>query len=508
MPDDNTAHPFADTTRDDRSASPMRPHPGLILAEKYKLIEIIGEGGMGAVWRAQRLFGKRTAEVAVKLMTVPDMSSNLALERFEREAWLAATLRGPHVVQVLDHGMDSVARMPYLVMELLEGQNLAERRRRVRFLPPKELLAIFEQLERPLTQAHGAGIVHRDLKPENIFLVRNGDETIVKLLDFGVAKSLAPLSEDRPVTADGRLIGTAWYMSPEQFRGKKDLDHRVDLWSLACIASECLTGKTPFHATDLPALDRMLRGGERPLPSDHGHVPDGFDRWFGKATASNVERRFQSVKDLVDALRPICQAAPVRSPAAPRTDPGSVNTRTSSVAPLSRTTGVVSMPFLRKHRTLMLSLGVGLFIGAVPLSMYVLKGVARRPPPTTTVEALSAPEKVVAPPQPQPVTESVAQPSAPTVPSDAPIAPSVAPVGPSSSTAETPAAVAVPSVAPVPESPVLAPPEAAAPKPPAPAPRPSRARSRTRVPPAQRPQPTLSPTEEEISGGRVIDTEL
>src|SRR5213595_3298274 len=158
-----------------------------ILAGKYRLVRQLGRGGMGSVWFAHHL--TLQAPVAVKLMD-PEIANNAeSLHRFMNEAKAAATLRSPHVVQVLDHGVDN--GVPFIVMELLEGESLGDRLCARGGLGPVETSRIVTQIARALSRAHDAGIIHRDLKPENVFLVRNDEEEVVKLLDFGVAKSTA-----------------------------------------------------------------------------------------------------------------------------------------------------------------------------------------------------------------------------------------------------------------------------------------------------------------------------
>jgi serine/threonine protein kinase len=281
---------------------------GAILAAKYRLIAEIGRGGMGSVWRAERLGWD--APVAVKLMSAEIADRPEALARFEREVRLAAGLRSPHVVQVLDHGLDAASGTPFIVMELLEGESLARRLKRSGRLSPGETFGIISDVVRALGRAHAAGIVHRDLKPDNIFLVRNEDEGLAKILDFGVAKWTAPSLPESGLTRPGSVVGTPFYMSPEQIQGSQNTDHRADLWSLATIVCECLTGRRPFEAPDFAQLAVMLLGhGARPLPSSLGPVPSGFDAWFARATTSDIKQRFQTARELAQTLAPLCGAS-------------------------------------------------------------------------------------------------------------------------------------------------------------------------------------------------------
>lgn len=318
---------------------------------------------MGSVWRAKHLGWK--ADVAVKLLAIPDTA--LARERFEREARLAAGLRSPHVVQVLESGVDEATRTPFLVMELLEGESVAARLARLGKLSPHEVLTITTHVSRALTRAHEAGIIHRDIKPDNIYLTANADEPFVKLLDFGVAKPIEyQMIEGRAVTADGTAVGTPWYQSPEQLRGLGTIDHRTDLWSLAVTVCECLTGRIPFEAKDFGALVMLICGeGPLPKPSVLGVVPTGFDEWFARATTREREDRFQSAGELVKALRGVCETAP-REPIPPIVAKKDDARAVPSVPPISRTNAAASLPFLRSHPHLLalLCTGVALALGA------------------------------------------------------------------------------------------------------------------------------------------------
>ena len=274
--------------------------PGLVLLGRYKLEERLGEGGMGAIWRAEHQV--LSAPVAVKILARDVADSDETAARFIREAKAAASLRSPHVVQTMDYGVED--GLPFIVMELMEGETLRQRLKTRKILEPVETARIVTHVARAMTRAHEAGIVHRDLKPENIFLVRNEDAEIAKVLDFGVAKvEAATLGPDGTKTRTGSLLGTPYYMSPEQAQGNKEVDHRSDLWSLGVIAFECLTGKRPFTSDALGDLVLAICIRPIPVPSEHATVPAGFDDWFAKATARDPEARFQSAREMADAFR-------------------------------------------------------------------------------------------------------------------------------------------------------------------------------------------------------------
>ena len=275
---------------------------GRIIASKYRLLYELGRGGMGAVWLAEHLALR--VHVAVKLIDPGLAVSQDAVRRFEREARTAASLRSPHVVQVLDFGVD--ARTPYLVMEYLIGQSLGARLAERRTLPPSELWDIVSQVGRAMTRAHASGYIHRDLKPDNVFLVDDDDEVFVKVLDFGLAKALegAESPSHRSLTRTGTVIGTPRHMSPEQAVGGV-VDHRSDLWSLGVMTFQALTGRFPFDGKTIPALLRAICFDPIVIPSRVATVPRGFDAWFAHAVTREPDKRFQTAKEMVEALEPV-----------------------------------------------------------------------------------------------------------------------------------------------------------------------------------------------------------
>jgi serine/threonine-protein kinase len=278
--------------------------PERVLAERYRLIEPLGQGGMGTVWRAEHV--ELGSKVAIKLIDAGIAESSDALGRFKREAKAAAALASAHVVQIFDYGVDNGT--PYIAMELLDGESLGDRLDRTGTLSPKETLRVLTHAGFALDRAHEAGIVHRDIKPDNIFLTKGEDgEFLGKILDFGVAKAktqdLAGAASSH--TRTGALVGSPYYMSPEQVRHTKDVDHRADLWALGVIAFECLVGSRPFESEALGDLLILICTEDAPVPSERGSVPAGFDAWFAKACARKPDDRFQSAKEMVEALREV-----------------------------------------------------------------------------------------------------------------------------------------------------------------------------------------------------------
>jgi serine/threonine-protein kinase len=287
-----------------------------VLAGRYRLERQLGKGGMGSVWLAEHL--SLRSWVAVKLMDPAIAATPEGAERFRREAQAAASLRSAHVVQVLDYGVHETT--PFLVMELMHGESLAGCLEREKRLTPERTLAIITQVGRALGRAHAAGIVHRDLKPDNVFLVREDDQELVKILDFGIAKT--PQSQFGGMeTRTGVTMGTPYYMSPEQVEGKRAVDFRTDLWAMAVITSECMTGVRPFDGSTFGEL--LLNICARPIapPSSQGFLLPGFDEWFARATNRDAEQRFASAQDLVNALRDVVQGGGAPAYAAAATAP-------------------------------------------------------------------------------------------------------------------------------------------------------------------------------------------
>ncbi|MBW2528739.1 MAG: serine/threonine protein kinase [Deltaproteobacteria bacterium] len=261
-----------------------------VIADRYELVEELERGGMGMVWIA--IDRKLDRKIALKIMVANSEDSR---ERFEREAKTVAGLRSEHVVEVHDYGVDD--GVPYIAMELLEGESLGTRLKRIGSLPVAEVADILVQTAKGLKAAHGAGLVHRDLKPSNIFLAHRDDREVVKLLDFGVVKAVDQTFKTES-TASGVVLGTPQYMSPEQARGIKEIDHRADLWSLGVITLRMLTGNNPFGSDSVG--DAVIKICIEPIPkaSEFQGIPDELDLFFERALARDPEARFQTAIDL------------------------------------------------------------------------------------------------------------------------------------------------------------------------------------------------------------------
>ncbi|MBS2015644.1 MAG: serine/threonine protein kinase [Deltaproteobacteria bacterium] len=278
--------------------------PGRVIADRYALQSVLGRGGMAVVWRAEHT--RLRSPVAVKLLGDAVAGQPDAVPRFLREAQACAAIRGANVVQVLDFGVEEGT--PYIAMELLEGETLRERLERVGRLTASETLGVVEPVAKAIARAHKRGIVHRDLKPGNIHLCRPDDDEdgeIVKVLDFGIAKILEGASVGQ-LTMTGQLLGTVGYMSPEQARGRMDLDHRSDLWSLGVIAYQCLVGALPYPEGNAIELRLAICAGPIPVPSEVApglRLPEAFDAWFARATRRSPDERFQSAAEMAEGLR-------------------------------------------------------------------------------------------------------------------------------------------------------------------------------------------------------------
>jgi serine/threonine-protein kinase len=258
---------------------------------------MLGKGGMGSVWLAQHI--GLDIPCAVKFISADGAANPDARARFEREAKAAAQLHTPNVVQILDYGL--CEGTPYIAMELLVGEPLSARLASRGRLDAQETLRIAWQIGRALTKAHQAGIVHRDLKPENVFLVADEEGEIAKVLDFGVAKQTIGLTDSN--TKTGALLGTPFYMSPEQAQGTKTVDSRADLWSLAVLCYRCITGELPFRSEALGDLLIKIVMQPLPMPSHVARgVPTSLDAWWERAAQRDPDRRFQTAKELVEAL--------------------------------------------------------------------------------------------------------------------------------------------------------------------------------------------------------------
>jgi serine/threonine-protein kinase len=282
----------------------MESQRGRLIGGKYRVIGPLAEGGMGSVWRARHT--ELESEVALKLISSELAGSPSAADRFKREARAAARLKSVHVVQIHDYGVDD--GQPYMVMELLEGEDLRQRMRRDGRVSLARALEIVRPLCKALEVAHAAGIVHRDIKPANIFLARSAQDEVVKVLDFGIAKEhVSALGAHE--TSSSTVLGSPMYMSPEQARASR-VDHRSDLWSVAVVTFELLTGRQPFRGASLGDVFARICGDELPRPSELGVEHPGLDELFRKALDRDPDGRHASAADFAAALAVVARSSP------------------------------------------------------------------------------------------------------------------------------------------------------------------------------------------------------
>ena len=284
------------------TGSDEEPDPllGSVVGGKYQIDRVIGRGGMGAVYQATNTsIGKR---VALKFLDRDASRDTDAVTRFQREAEAASAVESAHIVQIFDSGSDE--GRPYLVMELLRGEDLRARIRREGRLELAEAIHIAAQTLRALARAHTAGIVHRDLKPDNVFLAdRDDDPMFVKIVDFGISKVSRQAATVDTLTRRGTVLGTAFYMSPEQAQAFSDIDGRADLWSLGAILYESLAGRPPHTGTAYEAvLVKICTVDADDIRKHAPDVPEAIAKVIAKAIARDRSERFQTAEEFHDAL--------------------------------------------------------------------------------------------------------------------------------------------------------------------------------------------------------------
>lgn len=287
------------TDRSDVEREALERRVGSVVSEKYRIDRLLGQGGMGAVYQATNLaIGKR---VALKFLTPDAARDRDATERFQREALAASVVESAHIVQIFDSGTDE--GLPFLVMELLSGEDLRARLKREATLSIEETANIAAQILRALVRAHAGGIVHRDLKPENVFLCKRDDDSLfVKIVDFGISKLGRATSLDT-LTRRGTVLGTAYYMSPEQAQAYADVDGRTDLFSVGAILFECLAGRPPHAAPTYEAvLIAICTKDAEDVRELAPRVPAPFAAVIRRALARERSERFQSAAEMLDAL--------------------------------------------------------------------------------------------------------------------------------------------------------------------------------------------------------------
>ncbi|WP_433930225.1 serine/threonine-protein kinase [Sorangium cellulosum] len=307
--------------------------------DKYRLERRLGGGGMGDLWLGFDI--KLRRRVVIKFIRSFAATEPELIARFEREARASARVRSPYVIETYDYGVDRGCA--FIVMEYLEGEDMNRRLDREQKLPLAQAATLFTQLGKALDAVHAAGVIHRDLKPGNIFITSSGGDELVKVLDFGVAKSSC--SRDR-ITKTGMVLGTPRYMSPEQTMAPKQVDYRSDLWSMAVILFRAITGQCPFAGATINELVRHICQTSFPRASALApELPPSIDAFFTRAFQFDPGARFQSGKEMMEAFAAIVQQAPasLRSPEPPRAIPGPPPSERSAIMK-RRALGVPAAP--------------------------------------------------------------------------------------------------------------------------------------------------------------------
>ncbi len=276
---------------------------GQVIEGKYSIVRMIGEGGMGAVYEGENLRIRR--KVAIKVLHAGVAESTDAVSRFQREAQAAGQIGSDHIVEVIDLGV-----LPdgdyFMVMEFLQGESLGARLERKGRLGPRELAPVALQLLEGLSRAHGAGIIHRDLKPDNVWLVSHkaGVADFVKILDFGISK-FSPVGggEQMSMTRTGSVMGTPYYLSPEQAKGGRGVDQRSDIYAVGVILYQCVAGRVPYDAeTFNELLFKIVLEAPPELREIAPDVDAAFAAIVAKAMAREPAHRFQSCAEMAEAM--------------------------------------------------------------------------------------------------------------------------------------------------------------------------------------------------------------
>ncbi|HTJ42882.1 MAG TPA: serine/threonine-protein kinase [Kofleriaceae bacterium] len=349
------------------------PLIGTTLLGRYSVTRKIGQGGMGAVYEATHtLIGKR---VAVKVLLDKYARKEQVVARLEQEARLASSIGHEHIIDITDFGTTDDGRT-FVVMEFLEGVSLAECLHREGPLPETRILQISAQVGSALSAAHKKGVVHRDVKPENVFLLRRGDKDYVKVVDFGISKSLRQSDlgeEDSPrLTQTGMVLGTPLYMSPEQARGDEELDQRIDVYALGVIMYELATGRVPYTGTNYLSIISQVLNDEPVTPRElRPELSAEFEAVVLRAMDKDRDRRYQSTDDLVVDVNTLLED-PSRSTQRRRILPPR---RASKRNPL---------------RILAWVAGVSVVIAAVVVTVSMMMGGAARKPAAAIDAAASA----------------------------------------------------------------------------------------------------------------------
>jgi eukaryotic-like serine/threonine-protein kinase len=425
---------------------------GELIEGKYRITRLIGEGGMGAVYLGENV--RISRKVAIKVLHAGLTENKEVTQRFEREAQAAGRIGNDHILEVIDLGS-----LPngdhYIVMEYLDGEPLTSRIKERGRMQPMELAGLIRQVLVGLAAAHRAGIVHRDLKPDNIFILKEkaGKADYCKIIDFGISK-FQPLNNDgMRMTRTGMMMGTPYYMSPEQASGSHEADHRADLYAVGVIMFEATTGQVPFDAATFNQLLFKIVLDEVPRPEViQPDLDPAFASLISKAMARDMNQRFQSSDEFISAIDGwLKQGTAVTVP--PTADPRAISllgprpTQAEANAPVKTGTGgtwatsqVDEIPKKKNNLGLMLGIAGVLVVGSAGAVIALGSGSKEQatPPEAASSNTPSAPtppvEQQAAPKPPEPsipappeVPASAAPVAAPAPSVAAPIAPTPRP---------------------------------------------------------------------------------
>jgi len=389
------------------TASGLR-EPGYVVAGKYRVDRVLGEGGMGVVVAATHT--QLDQKVALKFLLPELLSQTEVVQRFMREARAAVKIQSEHVARVLDVGAHDGA--PYMVMEYLEGSDLSQLLETRGALPPEEAVGYVIEACEAIAEAHALGIIHRDLKPANMFLAaRPGGRPMVKVLDFGISKAPSTGIEAQ-MTRTSSTMGSPAYMSPEQMASASSVDARSDIWSLGVVLYEMLVTKLPFVADTMPGLVvAILQNTPAPIEAARDDIPPGLSAVIARCLEKTPKNRFANVAELARALLPfgpprseqsierIEHVLGVASASAPERVTTSPSRSTIDVHAATFALTTSHPPLARRNRI------VAPILGAAVLAVGVALFVAFRPAPrlaATTVATSSAVVSTSAPLAPAP----------------------------------------------------------------------------------------------------------